>query len=557
MKYLNQKKKIIKYINIIISNLGINNSNIKTIENIIKKENYKVELKKFTKNLKLKNNNKNEITGLIDAIKNNKNKETIIKEFEKYKKSTRIYLNIYKSLYNYEVIELEYLSTIKNISNNNSNNNSIFLDKESYETIKIKDYQFNFNKNFREYIKQNNNINLEEIQDIKTELNIEKEDITTDIATISTTIAEKNLQGTINLYNTNITTLNRQKEEKAKIIQKCDNALSKTSSDIIRLFKANTSDTTGFKSAYDRSVNNISRAQQLTSLDKEKQMEVEIKNYYSTKKSNTMRESKEIEDEMIDINSKIKLLTYEKNYNDNEKLFLENKLTYINSYIKSIDDIIIPKFTEKTTKKDSNNKILKEKTNDNFTDLLKIMNIQDTKIKNIQFNQSTNKVLFKISKDKLFDIYNDIINNTDKKIIKKKLNNYFTDNKKTNNEIMNNKKTFIIFLNEQKEKSNKDTYKLFFDKYNIYYEEFIKKINNILDNINNHKLKFNKDIKNENFKENNTIVTKKIDNILKENYGENNNNSGKYTKVLPYTDILLVYLLYLLFIINYLTYFYK
>jgi hypothetical protein len=172
------------------------------------------------------------------------------------------------------------------------------------------------------------------------------------------------------------------------------------------------------------------------------------------------------------------------------------------------------------------------------------MTKQSDIINNIKFNQSPNKVIFKLGKDNIYEIYKSIIGKKDHKIIKKEINNYFT----------NNEETFIEFLNKEKEKSNKDIYKLFFKEYNNYYEKFIKKIKNILDNINKHSLTLN-NLNHGDFLKKYKIKIDNIDKLLTN--PTNNNNTGKYTKVLPYTNILLVYLLYLLLIIDYLTYFYK
>jgi len=525
-----------KYSNETFKNLKNHNNTI------INHLNDKIDLINILLNFELKNNTiKERFKKYFNEIEESKKK--IIDETKKVlsinndkinNEKIKIYKNIYKSIYNYEIIELYYLFKIKkvDISSTNILNKNNF---KGYEKINIKDYQFDFDKNFRDYKKNNNsNKNIQDLQNLSSDLIITKKDIDDNSKELDEYITKKNLTSTkSDIEKVQLKKLEEDERKKKILVGTYTTYLNSPS-----IWAFFTKDSTIIPS--DKYV----KEQQIKLLDPKKPEDINelLNEFYQSLINNINTEIGEILQNISDLKIELKKLEYEINSDTFKQSIMKLKITNITEYIGKISEILTY-FNKIKEDKENNDKILKKEATDNFNFLLIIMEQENNIIDSIEYKESTNKVSYRLLKDELNKIYNNITKEDDK-LIKKNLNNYFT----------NNEETFIEFLNEQKEKSNKDIYKLFFDKYNIYYEEFLKKINNILDNINNHKLKLDTTKSINDFKTSN-IKVEKIKKLLEK--PSNNNNSGKYTKVLPYTDILLVYLLYLLFIIDYLTYFYK
>jgi len=204
-----------------------------------------------------------------------------------------------------------------------------------------------------------------------------------------------------------------------------------------------------------------------------------------------------------------------------------------------------------------------------MTDTISIINKETEKL---EYNNSKNKLYFLSTlDDKLNKYIGDIRgidistnNNTIKKIqtIYENINKYFTDLKTNNNNFISllNQHNFLKDLSNSISKNNNDnSLKSFSDEFQKYNNELITKINNLLDNINKNKLKLI--IYNIlNFQRFNYIISnkyKKIDSINTNKDGSNINKKGKFILILPYTDIMFKYLLYLLIIVDFLNFFYQ
>ena len=123
----------------------------------------------------------------------------------------------------------------------------------------------------------------------------------------------------------------------------------------------------------------------------------------------------------------------------------------------------------------------------------------------------------------------------------------------------NDKQFFYDKLKNDIFNGSSDNIKIFFDNYDKYHESLITKIKDILNKINNNKLKLNTKSITE-FHINNYIINdinQKQNKINKNKINDDKKMKGKYTQILPYTDVLYLYFLNLLLIINFLNFFYN
>lgn len=532
-----------KYSNETFKNLKNNNNTI------INHLNDKIDLINILLNFELKNNtNKERFKKYFDEIQESKKK--IIDETKKVldnnDEKIKIYKNIYKSIYNYEIIELYYLSKIKKVDISSTSIPSILIENNlnDYKKINIKDYQFEFDKNFRDYKKDDNsNENIQDLQNLSSDLTIIKKDIDDNSKELDEYITKKNLTATkSDIEKVQLKKLEDDLGKKKTLIVTYTSYLSNPS--IRAFFTKDSTIIPSEKSLKEQEIKTMELSKPKNITD---QINILLRNFYNSLINNIDIEITGISQNITYLKTKLKELEYEINSDTFKQSIMKLKITNITEYIGKISEILTY-FNKIKEDKENNDKILKREATTNFNFLLIIMEQENNIIDSIGYKESINKVSYRLGKDELNVIYKSITEITTEesiKVVKKKLNNYFT----------NNEETFIEFLNKEKEKSNKDIYKLFFNKYNEYYEKFIKKINNILDNINSHKLKL--DTTKISYFTTNNIKLEKIKELFRNPTNNNNNNSGKYTKILPYTDILLVYLLYLLLIIDYLTYFYK
>jgi len=327
------------------------------------------------------------------------------------------------------------------------------------------------------------------------------------------------------------------------------------------------------------------------------------------KKNNSNNMIKLINDlyDLLDSNNKnlvnIYILGKDNIYEDSDIIIINNIISnYKNiSSIPDLNDILIfnqIKLIETyyKTKLNSNNLSLKSKNNiisrsdlpnletDNgltefnqtfltciteMTDTISIINKETEKL---EYNNSKNKLYFLSTLDNKLNKYivdiKDINISTNNNKIKKiqtiyeNINKYFTELKTNNNNFISllNQHNFLKDLNNIISKNDNDnSLKSFTDEFQKYNNELITKINNLLDKINKNKLKLIiYDILN--FQRFNNIISnkyKKIVSIDTNKDGSNINKKGKFILILPYTDIMFKYLLYLLIIIDFLNFFYQ
>lgn len=242
-------------------------------------------------------------------------------------------------------------------------------------------------------------------------------------------------------------------------------------------------------------------------------------------------------------------------FNENNKTeYLKNQNIYFDELITNIQN----KINEKTIEID-NEITYKKELKDKYNDMFNLMydeskSIEDT-INIYHENNSKNKINYYYDKDKLFHsiIYKDI-NSKEFTNYTNKISNYFAKNKND----------FITKILELKDKN--ENLKSLLDQYNEYYLELVGKIKNILNKINIGRIKLvliNNNNKNTKSTTNfNQIIESKINKKKEiinnsEKNNKNNNQKGEYTIILPYTDIMLLFFIELLIIIDYLTYFYE
>lgn len=268
--------------------------------------------------------------------------------------------------------------------------------------------------------------------------------------------------------------------------------------------------------------------------------------------------------------------------NNNSK---QNYFNTINKVIKNID-----------SEKNQNEKnVFLDKCNSEFDILDKILKEIDDKITIMDFSRTDNKLFFLYEKDSinktykyyfsdlvgnkkdLFNKFESTLNNPDKIFLRKnmklKVTNLITDidinihfmNKiiiDLNKYFIENKEDFFKKFTEIFNNNENNNLVSFLDQYKKYKDDLILKINNLLDKINNNELKLIDNTKlDSNNLTNNFLpkIQKKQDRInkIKEHQNDKTDKRGKYTIIIPSTDVLFLYIINLLIIIDFLTYFYE
>ena len=181
-----------------------------------------------------------------------------------------------------------------------------------------------------------------------------------------------------------------------------------------------------------------------------------------------------------------------------------------------------------------------DKYNNIFNSIIDMAKKYQSAVDNIKLSNQPNKLYYYYNEDTKFIelLANETLQN---KSIKNKVSIYFANNK-TNN--------FIEYLtNNEIIKNNK-----FFENYMNNYNALTEKIKNLLDKINNGELK-----KIESSPKINDELKNKKEKIIKSCTNRNINltKKGKYTVILPYTDVLFLYFIDLLIIIDYITTMYE
>ena len=255
------------------------------------------------------------------------------------------------------------------------------------------------------------------------------------------------------------------------------------------------------------------------------------------------------------------ILDFKIKYKRSELDYLNTKIDFYQNIIKEIDENITKLSGNSTT-----NLIKTEKDNEKkefdeiFNQMFKLSSLYEKKTIDIAYEKCVNKLYFKYEEDEAFEkkIMTYIFTINDKLTIDAltlEMSNYFVNS--------NNNNIFILKVNNISTNNSNDSVKVFFKKYNEYYNELTEKIKNMLDEINDNILTINNISQVSIFTKYISRKNRILDKIKKDqtDYGVNINAKkikvGKYTKILIYTDVLFKYLVDLLNIIDYLTFFYE
>jgi len=231
--------------------------------------------------------------------------------------------------------------------------------------------------------------------------------------------------------------------------------------------------------------------------------------------------------------------------------------------INAIDDEIVKLNSNENTAE------IQNLCNDEFNKLILI----SEKIKNIlnnkEYDNTENKIYYHLKND---DIINFILTNGVTEIDYSR--NTFSIDKKTASEIIVNTTIRETYLNIIKNYINKKNFtfiekikeinivdneiKPFFEEYINYFDNILLKINSIIDKINMKIFNFNTKIKIDNyFDEYANEKIKNINNIKEKSVNLKTIKKDKYIEIIPYTDTMFLYIIYLILIIDYLNYFYS
>jgi hypothetical protein len=282
-----------------------------------------------------------------------------------------------------------------------------------------------------------------------------------------------------------------------------------------------------------------------------------IHKYYNNNKTSKAIEFKNLEDEINKLKDEknkveatIKLKKYRSDMYTLTKKDLDKLSTLISDRIKALE-------LESSSKSiNTINKDLKDNFNKEFENIIIISKKYETIIQSKNYKKTNNKLLNYYNRNNIFiKIIDKILNNVTPKNI--------NSNKKITNELSNyfyNNDSFIDKLNIFSKDFKDENVSLFFKQYQEFYNILKnKKIKLLINKINNGIIKYN-DLNNNNFIKG---IQTKINyyNKIKESGEPKNNNfkekKGKYTQVLPYTDIMFLYFIGLLIIIDYLTFYYE
>ena len=231
--------------------------------------------------------------------------------------------------------------------------------------------------------------------------------------------------------------------------------------------------------------------------------------------------------------------------------------------INAIDDEIVKLNSNENTAE------IQNLCNDEFNKLILI----SEKIKNIlnnkEYDNTENKIYYHLKND---DIINFILTNGVTEIDYSR--NTFSIDKKTASEIIVDTTIRETYLNIIKNYINKKNFtfiekikeinivdneiKPFFEEYINYFDNILLKINSIIDKINMKIFNFNTKIKIDNyFDEYANEKIKNINNIKEKSVNLKTIKKDKYIEIIPYTDTMFLYIIYLILIIDYLNYFYS
>jgi len=530
----------------------------------------------------------------------------------------KILYYIYKSIIYEEIIELNYLLNIIYNVINITEDNYIEIDKNISKIIK--DIKYKYDTIFRKLKKDNKEnevINLELVE-FQKEYNLKIIEYKDKIDSSIEKLKDGNYNSLIVKKTNNLKRQNDYYKNKKNKKNQADQILNelnikkgnKTSYQSSALFKIKDP---VVKTQIEKSIKDYinNRSEKITVINKgistTKTIQPDnniiknkiydlVKNYYQkninaniknnkNKRNKDEEEKYKLEFEKDDIIKEQNIMT----------IFYDNYNEYILDINKKLIDIDSNKI-----KNDQNKKIIKDILNTEFNKLIELSEKIENIEKKNEYDSTYNKIYFYIEHDEIFngfftskEIFNakfgkkiTNIKNSDKtkllininNNIKQKLNlNKIENEDEKLKKILkyDNFNTYLVILNkyftEQKfffinqinliYRNLKEDNEIipFFDEYMNHFNKLSLKINNLLNQINQDIIIFKIEKINDldpYFK----IINKKIETIEKINNNSNeniNNNKGKYTTILPYTDSMFLYIIYLTLIIDYLTFFYE
>jgi hypothetical protein len=505
-----------------------------------------------------------------NLLKNYKRTTTENKNLEKKEKETKTKIdniniliksyerNVNSSTINSNIKQLEASIVTKSNELKNASNDLIDIQNKLNNIINIK------NK-----LDLKNFVSEKTINDEKTKLNAEITKLNTKKNEYESEIKKTLDLRTKSFYSDEITKLERQKqpyEDKIKkldsilkIIAKTGTALSNRNIDEInslnRSYKINGTKNDNYNSIeQDYFKNNSSISSDFKSKSIYKRIFI-IYNYYNQAKNNKERDKTKLENELKNLkenknNKKIKKYTLDI-YNE-----IKNNLGYIVS-------LLSEKIKNKVLINSSDNKDLKDKFNKIFNDIINNIKNYELAINNKRYKKVNNKILNYYNKNYSFNKIIGVIkgsekfnnnNGTPDKLNKKiinKLTDFFSDDDLFIQNLNN------IFSNEFKD----ENVRLFFEQYKEFYNILKnKKIELLLSKISNKVIKYNdNNKKNIDFKNRinpKLIYSEKILASAEPSKNDFKEKKGKYIQVLPYTDVMFLYFIDLLIVIDYLTFYY-
>ena len=426
-------------------------------------------------------------------------------------------------------------------------------------------------------------INTDAKKQIKKEIKSNKNKIEDEIIKIEKFITEKNIE--LNKLNKEKEDLLKEKEKKESI-KKISNTIYNKNLNLINTIYNNikkrgkTIDEKKLINKYDsyEAIEEIylkdsSSTSDFTSKNIYRRIFI-ILNYYNKAYDNKSKDIQKLKNELTNLKN-----------NKNSKKIKKYIFDMYNEIKENLENISTSIKEEKSklsiNSKSESNKDLKDKFNNEFNSIIIISKQYEFVIDSKNYKKMNNKLLNYYNKNYNFiKIINDIKNNKNNKNTSGNTNNKNTSgntnnkkinrikvnansNKKITNELSNYfsaNDLFIDKLNPIFSKDFKDENVLsFFKQYKEFYNILKnKKIQLLLNKINTGMIKYNNS--SDDFI--NGIKTKieyynKIKISAEPSKNEFKDKKGKYTQVLPYTDIMFLYFIDLLIIIDYLTFYYE
>lgn len=458
--------------------------------------------------------------------------------FETLKKTTK-FENAY--------INIIFINITKNVNTKKDITNEI--NKETI--VKMEELKLEFNQKFREYKKSDKNIDFIKYLEIKAKQN---KNILDDIEVLISSTNKNTLNTRL------IDSINKKLDGEETTLKNSENELQLINENVIIMeeIKNYNNPSNEYLKIFNKSYGSSYRRTQVT-----KELHDKLVNKYK--------------EQIEKIDKKISLIkkNIEKLKNDKDKLiekdkYKQSKILIYNEYykksIEKISSLIKTRIDDLKNKNKNTNSSsdLKTSSNEEFNSIIDLSKKYIINIEKKGYNNSINKIYNIYQKNKYFiKITKGINENKNKKTTENNnnekipliniLSKYFS-----NNDLFINELKLLIFSKEFSD----DNVSQFFKQYEEFYNIINRKIKTLLNKINTKILKYNE---NQQENKNKKIFIKKIDKkkeYIKKfddliNPPDFKNKSGKYIQVIPYTDVMFIYFINLLMIIDYLNYYYE